>query len=373
MKPRLIGLVGMVAALVVTAPIAALAQSPSAPPPSAAPSPASSSTSGSAPTGWTFQAIPAPLDASSRPFEDAATLPDGTFVALAEPQGIGDNVLAWTLAPGASEVALAALPRSDDAWPQALAPLGDGLVAAGSGAAWQTVDGLDWSPLKAPKLKRVTPSDGVALDGQVLAVASIPGKASVGIVRSSDGRAWKTIPLTGGGGQLYPDRIAAGSDGAVVVSAEEGDGTPHVWTSTDGVAFQPAALAFDQAPWNTVRGVAWGPAGPVLVAGLEDGSRYVIDVALDGTTFTQVYESVGRPIQGQSLVRLAPAAGGGLFAVGDGMVLTSPDGRAWTATEVPEIAGIGVSVAAALPDGRVVLGTWDETAGPGLVVATPTF
>lgn len=363
--------IAVTAAILVTSNLAT-AQSPSASPPSPSPSIDPAASLGAMPGGWTLTVVAAPLGAPSRGFEDAAVLPDGTFVALAAPAEIGDNVIAWVLPPGATEAELAVLPKSDDAAPEALAPLGDGLVAIGSGDAWLTGDGRTWKPAKA-KLKRVTPEDGAGLGADAIAVASIPGKGSsvaLGVIRSADGRAWTTVPLRAGKAALYPDQIATSAEGEVVVAGESNDNTPSVWTSLDGTTYQPATLAFDPAAWNTVRGLTWGPLGPVMVAGLEDGNRFVIDVALDGTTFTRAFDAPG-PIDGPSLVRLTPAVGGGLFAVGEGMILTSPDGQAWTVAEAPELAGVDVWTAAALPDGRVVLATTTDAAGPALIVAEP--
>jgi hypothetical protein len=346
-------------------------QSPSPAPASAPPSASAvpGPVLGVTPSAYTWSPIAAPAGAELTRIDGTAVLPDGTWVALASPPDIADDELVWVLPPGAAAVELAKISKSSSSHPEALARLGDGLVAVGSGKAFASADGRTWSPVKA-KLKGVAPGRAAALGAGSVVIANIPGKKPLGVVRTDDGKAWTKTPLVAPGGeQLYPEFIATSRDGAVVVSAT-GDG-PHVWTSLDGTTYTETALAFDPAPYNSVRGLVYGPAGPVLVAGLEDGSRFVIDHAADGTTWTQAYESAGRSIQGRSLVRLADASGGGLLAIGDGMLLTSPDGLAWTATEVPEMAGIRVDAATALPDGRVVLVVRSDESVTSLLVGSP--
>jgi hypothetical protein len=120
----------------------------------------------------------------------------------------------------------------------------------------------------------------------------------------------------------------------------------------------------------------------MMVASLEDGSRYQILTSPpegyewyqwpSGYSWTPVHESSGGTIDGDSLVELPAAIGGGFLATGNGIILTSPDGMTWTETETPELAGQDVSSAAALPDGRIILAIRSSDSDTtSLLVGTP--
>ena len=260
---------------------------------------------------------------------------------------------------------------------------GPGLVAVGTeavendvdGAVWTSPDGIDWS--RVPHDEAVFGGEGdqsitsVTAGGPGLVAVGTDGpvkNSDVAVWTSTDGVTWSRVPhdeaVFGGGGNQSITSVTAGGPGLVAVGtdASHDDGDPAVWTSPDGITWSrvPNEAVFggeDRELMGADRQVMESvtPGGPGLVAVGFEGSFSNSDAAVwtspDGITWSRVPhdDAVFGGRFSQTMVSVA-AGGPGLVAVGwDGpssefklrhaAVWTSPDGVIWSRVPDDEVLG----------------------------------
>jgi len=174
---------------------------------------------------------------------------------------------------------------------------------------------------------------------------------------------WSRVPheeaVFGGEGHQLIVSVAAMGPLVVAVgtSGWDGEETPAVWTSPDGITW--SRVPHDEAVFGgdaneAMGGVTVGGPGFVAVGSGEVGAA--VWTSSDGITWTRVPHDDA--VFGNSGMSAVTAGGPGLVAVGDDHVWTSPDGITWT-----RVADVGEEFNA----GAVITG------GPGLVMVGTTF
>jgi hypothetical protein len=204
---------------------------------------------------------------------------------------------------------------------------GPGLVAVGEvnsdAAVWTSVDGVTWS--------RISHDEAVfgGADDQMMnsVTAGGPGLVAVGrgdhgavVWTSVFGILWSRVPHDetvfgdGDDGIGSPEMldVTAGGPGLVAVGVNRGE--VPVWTSSDGITWNPVPTDWRVFDGGNITSVTVG--GPGLVA---VGERGLYESA-DGITWTRThhpgsaYDSLGR--RGSISIEAVAVAGPGLVAVG---------------------------------------------------------
>jgi hypothetical protein len=208
-----------------------------------------------------------------------------------------------------------------------------GVVVTGTAIGFQFVfistDGTNWIGSNQFGTVRGETLAGVALPGNNVAVTT-------GTSRTANARRTPLLALIGAHGAATPVNLAGpvrhelavnavAASGGTQVAAGSADGFPAIWASTDGGTTwrRAAGAAFTRAGVQQLAGVAHGNAGWVAVGGV-------------------VTAAAAHPV-----------------------VVTSPDGAAWTAADAePAFAGAGLTATAvaAGPSGYVITGQQNGTA-----------
>jgi actin-like ATPase involved in cell morphogenesis len=190
--------------------------------------------------------------------------------------------------------------------------------------------------------------------------SAAPPVASAGSVRLTP------QPVTGTPGDRIR-AVTATASGAVAVGGSDSDGTPRAWRRDAAGAWVPAKV--DQGPLvGAMNGVAAAPGrtGPLVAVGwvapkpaagepaaVGDARRPAVWTSKDGASWTLGGDDVGRAGLGELTDVIAGRDGGFVAAgtdwstdprSGDGAVLTSPDGRAWTVAAATGLGGRGQTV-----------------------------
>jgi molecular chaperone DnaK len=217
-----------------------------------------------------------------------AALPSGDLVAVGVT--LDQAPRAWVMRHGGNAWSAVAAPPADQ-----FATLADvtatpsGAVAVGwtgSGAhrraaVWSTRDGASWKLLDASgdfkadsgitELTAIT----VTADHHLLAIGkdttSDPTDGDAAVFTSPDGTAWTRVRATGLSGPGPQDirRLTRTTDGHLVAAGSALSGAhqaPALWTSTDGVAWQAAAIAPDDAT-ASLQAITQQPDGSLLTCG----------------------------------------------------------------------------------------------------------
>lgn len=167
-------------------------------------------------------------------------------------------------------------------------------------AVWRSVDGQTWERIDA---------HGSIGRGSVVALAAGPlGVLAVGVDRhgvastwrSTDGLAWEAATLTGDGfDRAEINDVAATPDGWVMVGSNGGRDLPPsamltpngsagaAWTSSDGVAWQPAAVE-GTGEQVELLSVFVGSGGLTAIGDLDGGKDATMWSSVDGTAWTQL-------------------------------------------------------------------------------------
>ena len=292
----------------------------------------------------------------------------------------------------------------------------DGFVAVGyretedvrDGMVWSSTDGETWATagdalFKGVELVDVAPApSGYVAVGIESADGDHPSTVVYG---SENGRSWQRLAPLPATGDTYPDAIAGGAQGVVVVGSDAA-GATAVWRSDDGRSFQRVTLSAPAAdgvldPHAVDDGfVAVGikDGAPVLLRS-DDGAAWtssVIDAATDvdasnvvagrwgivvhgtatsdccdpdscpvddiawwsadGTAFGRMPDGDSPVLNGVSL--LVPAEEHGLLAIDGGNAWSSPDGWAWRS--LPEPGDGSVDLDDAVVQGGLIVAVGTE-------------
>jgi hypothetical protein len=232
--------------------------------------------------------------------------------------------------------------------------VGNRLVAVGSASltrdgqsrptVWTSGNGESW---KSTTLPADAQTDGVtgftavvpAKGGGLLAIGvdqKTDKQGDAVVFRSTDGTQWQRVKATGldGSGTQQVQRVIAGPDGYTAVGAALNGAVtgPAVWTSTDGVTWQPASSHPPGTP--TLWAVARQPDGTLLVCGsVGTESNPAVDCWVrHGDTWDAmpVAAAQGSPTT-RFIYGLCPTPGG-IVAVGVGLLGTTVDAAVWTLT-----------------------------------------
>jgi len=263
----------------------------------------------------------------------------------------------------------------------AMAEAGGTLVAVGRGptgaAAWISTDLLTW--------RRVTGDPSIGGDQMSDVVAGGPGFVAVGSSAegaiasvSSDGFHWQAIALPRGAHAWVGHVVLQGSTFVAFggeEAAEEEQVRLRVWTSADGVSWEPlaapAALDFPQS-WGDTVGV--GPPGIVYVAEREvergeDGLSVVpLGFRLEGTTTWRpsTFSGPDGYVTGITWHEDRFVAVGGDVGYSSPVAWTSPDGLTWQSVDVVIAADVdspppgAFASIVATADGRLLASTGYE-------------
>lgn len=217
-----------------------------------------------------------------------AALPSGDLVAVGVT--LDQAPRAWVMRRGGSAWSAVAAPPADQfATPADVAATPSGVVAVGwtgSGthrraAVWSTRDGASWKLLDPAgdfkagsgitELTAVT----VTADHHLLAIGkditSDPTDGDAAVFTSPDGTSWTRVQATGLSGPGPQDirRLTRTTDGHLVAVGSALSGAhqaPALWTSADGVAWQAAAIAPDDAA-ASLQAITQQPDGSLLTCG----------------------------------------------------------------------------------------------------------
>ena len=168
----------------------------------------------------------------------------------------------------------------------------DGFVAVGyretedvrDGVVWSSTDGETWAAVDDALFKGVELVDVAPAPSGFVAVGveSADGDhPSTVVYGSGNGRSWQRLPPLPATGDTYPETIAGGLQGVVVVGSDAA-GATAVWRSDDGQSFQRVTLS---AP------AADGVLDPHAVddgfvaVGIKDGAPVLLRSA-DGAAWT---------------------------------------------------------------------------------------
>jgi hypothetical protein len=292
----------------------------------------------------------------------------------------------------------------------------DGFVAVGyretedvrDGMVWSSTDGETWMAVDDALFKRVELVDVAAAPSGFVAVGveSPDGDhPSTVVYGSDDGRSWRRLPPLPATGDTYPEAMAGGAQGVLVVGSDAA-GATAVWRSDDARSFQRVTLtapaadgvvdphavddgfiavgikdgapvllrSADGAAWtasvidpatdvdasNVVRG-RWG----IVVHGTatpdcgDPDSCPVEDVgwwSADGTAFGRLPDGDSPVLNGVSL--LVPAEEHGLLAIDGANAWSSPDGWAWRS--LPEPGDGSVDLDDAVVQGGLIVAVGTE-------------
>jgi len=217
-----------------------------------------------------------------------AALPSGDLVAVGVT--LDQAPRAWVMRRGGSAWTPVAAPPADRFATLAdVAATPSGAVAVGwtgSGAhrraaVWSTRDGASWKLLDAAgdfkadsgvtELTAIT----VTADHHLLAIGkdttSDPADGDAAVFTSPEGTAWTRVQATGLSGPGPQDirRLTRTTDGHLVAVGSALSGAhqaPALWTSADGVAWQAAAVAPDDAT-ASLQAITQQPDGSLLTCG----------------------------------------------------------------------------------------------------------
>ncbi len=233
------------------------------------------------------------------------------------------------------------------------------LVAVGTGATggrvWLSSDGRSWSALPdSAAFARGRPEAVASTGTRIVAVGSSideQGDPRATVWTSTDGRRWTRSQLAGSTGLL----AVAASPARIVVagSPRSGSGAP-IWSSSDGVSWEPTV---DATPFTacTVTGLAVG--GPGFVAVGYDDRGAAVWTSSDGLGWTRVGDAAALALSRMSAVTATPA---GLIAVGfdarGPAVWVSLDGSAWARVPPFGPPGARMTAVAATSLGVVAVG-----------------
>ena len=217
-----------------------------------------------------------------------AALPSGDLVAVGVT--LDQAPRAWVMRHGGGAwTAVAAPPADQFATLADIAATPSGAVAVGwtgSGAhrraaVWSTRDGASWKLLdpsgdfKADSGVTELTAITVTADHHLLAIGkdttSDPTDGDAAVFTSPDGTTWTRVPATGLSGPGPQDirRLIRTTDGHLVAAGSALSGAhqaPALWTSTDGVAWQAAAVAPDDAT-ASLQAITQQPDGSLLTCG----------------------------------------------------------------------------------------------------------
>lgn len=260
---------------------------------------------------WTGSQFVAVGSEYGRPWGIIATSPDGTRWTRRNP----DTTMPWL---------------------HSVVWTGKNLVAVGKfGAVLTSQDGIDW-------VRRLSDSaiflHSIIWNGRELMAAgaasgdSIEGNNGL-IMTSPDGAAWSSRKLLPSS-TLYS--VAwSGAQYAVVGARWDALGeAPRgtIFTSPDGLAWTPrqpdSAGSLYTVAWTGSRWVAAGGYGAILTS--EDGLEWISRTPKDNLVLLLSVISTGRQV-----VAVGSKSTGGFVAFHHAMIMTSPDGVAWTQSVLP--------------------------------------
>jgi actin-like ATPase involved in cell morphogenesis len=281
--------------------------------------------------------------AGSDAMRAVTALPSGDLVAV----GHSVNLLprAWLRHGGAWRPV--ALPGTGAAALSDVAVAGGRLVAVGWTGANNAKHPAVWTSANGEAWSAVAPSPDLKADGliELTAVVAAPGggflaagvdhkadkDGDVALFRSADGAQWQRAKADGldGPGSQQVQRIAAVPGGYVAVGAALSGARlgPAVWTSADGLHWQPAATRPSGSP--TLWAVLRQADGSLLSC----GSAGSVDSPAAGCWVQRGTDWQPLAVQGSPtalyIYGLVPT-GGGVVAVGVGRDGTAVDAASWT-------------------------------------------
>ena len=178
---------------------------------------------------------------------------------------------------------------------------------------------------------------------------------------SVDGITWEPIPSQG---NIFTDgqmaRVIVGGPGLVAVGNVEGDDdwAAAIWTSSDGTTW--TRVPHDEAVLGQASMQDVTVGGPGLVAVGNDSNGAAVWTSADGISWSRVPPSDSvASWDGEASMTAVTVGGPGLVAVGGLTVWTSPDGINWS--KVPDVTAF-----AGGPEGYPRISTV-TAGGPGLV------
>ncbi|MEY9857856.1 molecular chaperone DnaK [Catenulispora sp. GAS73] len=286
----------------------------------------------------------------------ATALPSGALVAVGV--ALDQAPRAWLKQGGGTWSAVAAPPADQFATLADVAATPSGAVAVGwtgSGAqrraaVWTTRDGTSWKLLGPAG--DFTPGSGVTeltavtatADHHLLAVGqdrkSDPTDGDAAVFTSPDGATWTRVPATGLSGPGPQDirRLTRTADGHLLAIGSALSGAhqaPAVWTSPDGVAWQPTAIAPDDSS-ASLQAVTQQPDGTLLACGTTGAAGSETVACWTQHDARQTWQQIpltappnAPPVYLYDLLR-TPA---GLLAVGAARSGTAIGAAGWTVTQ----------------------------------------
>jgi hypothetical protein len=316
-------------------------------------------------------------------FVPGTALPSGAQVSTApaasatpQPAGIGKQITGFPVA-NAFEVT-------------GVVPIGDGFLAVGygpmpgqdiygqrQGIIWTSTDGLTWQESADPTFANTSPFGVATLGSDIFVFTDLEqcdpdvdpeceGGEATGIFKSSNGGPWVQLQQTPDIQQASFDRVVA-SDGLLIAwgNAGDEDGTPTVWTSSDGLAWTPATDLAGMDPVDS--GIAGGPGVIAFGLGIDDQGDQINMIGAtssDGVHFT----AATVPALPDGEIDDIAQGNSGFVGVGYNqtdldptvaLVLTSGDGRTWTQAAATEASFADTAMNQVLPstNGYVAVGS----------------